>query len=169
MTNAEMVTTFKIRTDVFETPVGCFDYHADAAKACERVDMLPDLCISHRVEMAKVRDLLKALNEHVAPDHRGFATPIKDQAEEYSFTPLQCPTADLSALVWIPEKYWHLVAFAVEGNSEGYYVHVGAILRGEYNKATEYIEFGLAKTYSPESAYQIAKEASRFLVAAQWN
>jgi hypothetical protein len=163
MNGAEMVTTFKIRTDVFETPVGCFDYHADAAKACERVDMLPELCISHRVEMTKVSDLLKALNEHVAPDHRGFATRIKDQAEEYPFSTLQYLD---EPCIYVPEKYWKLLAFAVEGNSEGYYVHVGVILSG---KSSQYVEFGLAKTYSPESAYQIAKEASRFLVAAQWN
>jgi hypothetical protein len=58
------------------------------------------------------------------------------------------------------------VTFAVEGGSEGYYVHVGAILKAEReskpNFTASYTDFGFAKTYSAESVYELAKQARRF-------
>jgi hypothetical protein len=48
------------------------------------------------------------------------------------------------------------MAFAVESGSEGYYVHVGAILKAERGSKPDftasYMDFGFAKTYSAESA-----------------
>jgi hypothetical protein len=138
-------------------------------------DMVTDFKLTEGGRPATVLSLLQALNK--------FCGSL---AEEYNFTAVD-RTAD------IREKYWRLVAFAVEGNSEGYYVHVGAIVRREqivsHGRTVDcptaarngccpghpeallpvYIEFGLAKTYSSESAYAMAKEVSRFLAAAAWN
>jgi hypothetical protein len=97
--------------------------------------MVTDFKLSADGQMVTVRELLKALN--------AFCGKL---AEEYDFSTVLCREAH------VPEKYWRLVAFAVEGNNEGYYVHVGAILSTERSLPT-YLEFGLAKTYSSESAY----------------
>jgi hypothetical protein len=147
-----MVTDFKLRSDFYETPVGTFEYYAHAEEACKRCDFAPELCITHRVEMATIQSLLKAINAHCGK-----------MAEEYDFSTYRVTG-------FIPEKYWNLVAFAVEGGSEGYYIHVGAITRQErQDDAPAYIDFGCAKTYSSDSAYAMAKEVSRFLSAAAWN
>ena len=34
---------------------------------------------------------------------------------------------------------------------------------------SQWIDLGLAKTYSPDNAYALATEAQRFLMAAEWN
>ena len=74
----------------------------------------------------------------------------------------------------IPENPRWLVAFAVDGENEGYYIHVGAIefLTLEYPRrmrAGTYQDLGFAKTAAPDRAYAIAHEAQRFLTAAMWN
>ena len=112
-------------------------------------------------EGADLGELLKAINE--------FCGSL---AEEYNFS--LCPSLKYEAHnPKVPAKYWNLVAFAVEGGSEGYYVHVGAILKIERDTkpafTAPYMDFGFAKTYSAESAYELAKQAQRFLSAARWN
>lgn len=96
------------------------------------------------------------------------------EPEEYGFN--TCPSYGPETERKLPEKFWHLIAFAVEGNSEGYYVHIGYLVRGEginpqtheFNPAT-YHDIGFAKTYSPASAQALATEAQRFLTASEWN
>lgn len=162
MTGTEMITNFKLRNDWYETPVGLFESRSEAAAACERVDMLPELCITHRVDMSTIRLLIAAINLHL--DSIGI------QSEEYNFALAPDLKYDRTDEPLIPEKYWRMISFATEGNSEGYYVHVGAIIRSETSRAMpQYMDFGFCKTYSPESAYKIATEAQRFLTAAQWN
>lgn len=118
-------------------------------------DWITDFKLNQNGENCTVQSLLRAMNQHCG-----------DLAEEYNFS----LGLDLNQTSRIPERYWRLIAFAVEGNSEGYYVHVGALLRPESRNALpQYFEFGLAKTYSSESAYKLATEASRFLAAASWN
>jgi hypothetical protein len=96
-----------------------------------------------------VKELITALTAHLKtmdlePDEYGFNVSFLDDGSTIG-------------------TYRWLIAFAVEGTSEGYYVHVGSLYKGEY------LDFGLAKTYSPENAYALAREAQRFLTAAQWN
>jgi hypothetical protein len=102
----------------------------------------------------KVGDLVDAINDYCGAI-----------AEEYGFS-----TAISNPDMLIPAKYWQLVAFAVEGSNEGYYVHLGAILSPETRGGVAaYVQFGCAKTYTSDSAYEMAKQASRFLAAAAWN
>lgn len=159
MTSTEMVTDFKIRTDWYETPMGTFPTRQMANEACEKVDYRPELCVTHKIEMSKVQDLIDAVN--------GFCGHL---AEEYSYSISFDLRGKLTPRGYentarIPEDFWRLIAFAVEGSNEGYYVHFGAILKD----SNQYQEFGLAKTYSADSAYEMAKQTSRFLAAALWN
>jgi hypothetical protein len=161
MTSADMVTDFVIRKDRYETPMGTFTCHEKARQACIANDMDPYTCIKAQVEMSTVGSLIKALNAfcgHLAEEYN-FAMCL-DLVSERDYRGKE-PKPEPSR---IPQKYRWLIAFAVEGGSEGYYVHLGAML-GE----GRYQEFGLAKTNTSESAYELAKQASRFLAAAAWN
>lgn len=159
MTSAEMVTDFKIRSDWYETPMGTFPTREMANDACKHVDFLPELNVTPKIEMARVEDLIDALN-----------TFCGSLAEEYDFALAYDMRGPLTSrgcyesTATIPTDFRRLIAFAVEGSNEGYYVHVGALLPD-----SKYQEFGLAKTYSADSAYEMAKQASRFLAAALWN
>ena len=106
----------------------------------------------------KVDALMRALNMYLnsiglQPEEYGFSV-----SPQIQFT--QSPGNDR-----IPERYRWLIAFAIEGRSEGYYVHVAAI--DDVGKT--YTDLGLAKTYSADNAYALAREAQRFLTAAKWN
>jgi len=106
-------------------------------------------------------ELIKALNVHLK--EKGI------EPEEYGFN-VQYDIGWNAPDTPMPAFFWQLVAFAVEGGSEGYYVHVGCILKAKRGaKYPEYMEFGLAKTYTPDSAYALAKEAQRWLTAIRWN
>jgi hypothetical protein len=125
-----------------------------------------------KLEGAPVTKLLAALTKYckkagVEPDEYGFTPTIRQETQTL-------PSAT--------EMRW-LIAFAVEGANEGYYVHVGYITSihqdarfngtcptcGQHFCGYEYIDFGFAKTFSTESAYTLAREAQRFLTAAAWN
>lgn len=149
MTSADMITDFVIRKDSYKTPVGTFAYSEQARQACLKNDLDPYSLTSHSVAMSTVQSLLKAINAYCG-----------NLAAEYDFS----LNFDLTEETLIPQEFRYLIAFAVEGGSEGYYVHVGAMLDGG-----KYQEFGIAKTYSSESAYELAKQVSRFLAAACWN
>ena len=70
----------------------------------------------------------------------------------------------------IPERFSTLLAYASEGGSEGYYVHVGAMLKSDsMGPERPYLDFGFCKLYLPELAYRIATECQRFLTATMWN
>lgn len=119
-------------------------------------DMVTDFKLQENGENCAVKSLVGAVNAFCG-----------DLAEEYNFS---------TGIAWndpgprIPEKYWHLIAFAVEGSNEGYYVHIGAMVRGDRKApAPTFVGFGLAKTNSSESAYELVRQASRFLAAACWN
>jgi len=156
MTSADMITDFVIRRDSYKTPMGSFADYERARQACpgQNIDQY------HVVEMSTVQSLLKAVNACCG-----------NLAEEYDFSldfDLVAETG-LKAQAGvepsrIPRDFQHLIAFAVEGGSEGYYVHIGALLPGG-----RYQQFGIAKTNTSESAYELAKQASRFLAAACWN
>jgi hypothetical protein len=157
MNTADMVTIFKIRQDWFETPMGSYPYRAEAEKAVLACD-LPKEVIVHRVEMTPISELIKAVNQHMIA--------MKIEPEDYSFCLSPCLFDDRTAT--IPQYHRYLIAYAIEGGSEGYYVHIGALMPGEKTEQ-QYIDFGFCKTYSSESAYNIAREAQRFLTAAAWN
>jgi hypothetical protein len=152
-----MVTDFKIRADWYQTPFGMYENRGEANDRVSSCDMLPELTVTHVVEMAKIGDLVKALNS--------FCGHL---AEEYNFTvSAYVKYEDKNATV--PENFLQLIAYAVEGGSEGFYVHIGAILRGHEDATNPYQDFGFCKTYSSESAYAICKDAQRFLNATLWN
>jgi len=111
------------------------------------------------VQMAKVSDLIKALNKHCG-----------SLAEEYNFSAsgYYYPSRELGDKR-LPDYRW-IIAFCVEGGSEGYYVHISAIMPDKKGDGkNECIGIALAKTYSAESAHKLTIEASRFLAAAEWN
>lgn len=117
------------------------------------------------VRNATIHDLLRAVNQHLKR--------IGIEPEEYDFSVSAGITARHGNDAGeknpeIPKFRW-LVAFAVEGGSEGYYVHCGAILSDPGPDGRNYVEFGICKTYSADSAYAIAREVQRFLTAALWN
>ena len=160
MTSADMVTDFKLRTNLYETPMGTFECSEQARTACLKNDLDPRAVTKHTVEMATVQSLLKALNAHCGAlaEEYNFALDF-DLAPETGYRAKPAVPASV-----IPQDFRWLIAFAVEGGSEGYYVHVGAMRPGRI-----YEEFGLAKTNSSASAYELATQASRFLAAAAWN
>ena len=70
----------------------------------------------------------------------------------------------------VPRDYRWLVAFAVRGSSEGYYVHVGAIthIGDSVTHDRMYVDFGFCKTYAPDNARLIASRAQEFLDVLAW-
>lgn len=116
-----------------------------------QTEMVTACALSRAGQPIRIYDLIDELN--------AYLKSIGLEPEEYEFN--VSPGRD--GTTSMPEKYRWLVAFAVKGNSEGYYIHVGTI------QGPTYIELGLAKTYTPGNAYAIAREAQRFLTAAQWN
>jgi hypothetical protein len=158
MNNAEMVTGFRIGRDWYETPMGTFPDYQAAADTCTKSDLCPETCVTRKREMVTVKDLIAALCSYCG-----------SLAEEYEFCVSPSIAYDATPTT-VPERFLHLIAYAVEGGSEGYYVHVGAILRDFDAALTRpYLDFGFAKTWTAESAYALAKEAQRFLSATIWN
>ena len=165
MTTIESVTDFVLRKDFWECSLGVYGYHGEAAKCCADNGLDP-ATIKHSIVMSTVESLIKALNSHMKAANL--------EADEYNFCVTPSVHYDAPGAL-LPEKWAHLIAFAIEGGSEGYYCHVGAILKdnsgcfgGAVNLPT-YMDFGFCKTYSADSAYAIAREAQRFLTAAAWN
>jgi hypothetical protein len=114
-----------------------------------------------------VAELIKALNAHLKA--QGI------EAEEYDFCESPMLKHDTPG-ARIPQKFHQLIAYAIEGGSEGYYVHVGALLPGPDGMAPKgqlytvpYLDFGFAKMWRAESAHAMAREAQRFLNAIRWN
>jgi hypothetical protein len=108
--------------------------------------------------MVPVKELIAAL--------RSFCGNL---ADEYDFCVSPSIAYDAPTTT-VPEKFHHLIAYAIKGGSEGYYVHVGAILRDSDDLLTRpYLDFGFAKTWTAESAYALARQAQRFLTATVWN
>ena len=183
MTTIEQVTNFVLRRDWWTTSTGKFAYLSEAMTATntptEHIKRTPsyhcDICraagvnfmkedcrgtlhCEHSVEMATVADLCKALTAHLKslglePEEYGFNAPVAIRHGEQDAK--------------IPAKHRWLIAFVVEGNSEGFYIHLAAVV--ESSPKRELVDLGLAKTYSPQNAYAIAREAQRFLTAAAWN
>src|ERR1700736_1847815 len=115
-------------------------------------EMVGDFSLTEGDLPVKVETLIRALNT--------YSNTIGMQPEEYGFnasTPIKYP--DCEATDRIPARYRWLVAFAIEGNSEGYYVHVAAI----DDSTKTYTDLGCAKTFSAARAYAIAREAQRFI------
>jgi len=143
-----------------------------------------EMITDFKLEGSTIRQLADAINKHLAkcgiePEDRGFGS--SRDWDHVGQTKTLIPDA---------RSYRWLVAFAVEGGSEGYYIHFGALMHpapvstfgnwtteSPYGKISItpkdgtmiYMDFGHAKTYSAEQAAQIAKEAQRFLTAAAWN
>lgn len=139
-----------------------------------------EMVTNFKLEGASIRALLEELNAHMKL--AGL------EPEEYEFVvSAGIKYGDPARTVPNERAYRWLVAWAVEGGSEGYYVHVGAMMtRDEWAKGFDvlpgvkihakfddgymaYMDFGFCKTYSAESAYAICREAQRFLTAARWN
>lgn len=165
MTGTEMITEFVLRKDWWTCDSGAFNYHGEAKAYCERHHIDP-ATLRHDIVMSTVESLITALNTH--------CKRAALEAEEYNFCVSPSSRYDRPGEL-LPEKWAYLIAYAIEGGSEGYHVHVGAILKDESGafggavKRPAYMDFGFCKTYSPDSAYAIAREAQRFLTAAQWN
>jgi hypothetical protein len=75
----------------------------------------------------------------------------------------------------VPDIFRWLIAYAVEGESEGWYVHIGVLVSSDCGRMPldglsryTYEDWGFAKTWTADSAYAIAREAQRFLSAARW-
>lgn len=138
-----------------------------------------------KLEGTSIRQLLQAVNAHLSlcgiePEDRGFG--VNHELEDYrNPNTAKIPNA---------RDYRWLIAFAIEGSNEGYYIHIGAMMHfptrgfGSFEipdtpvgkihitprpATMTYMDFGHAKCYSAEQAYQIATEAQRFLTAAAWN
>jgi hypothetical protein len=114
-------------------------------------------------EGVSIKSLLDAINKYCGK-----------LAEEYDFSLSPTLKYDAPKGIKIPTKYGQLIAYATEGSNEGYYVHVGALIPADRNSTQPaftipYMDFGFAKTNSAESAYELAKQAQRFLTAARWN
>ena len=101
-------------------------------------------------------ELLYALNAHLR------AIGLEPEAYDYSVSPRY---SDPGLDQHIPAKSRWLIAFPIQGDSEGHYIHVGALDRATLS----YTDLGFAKTYSADNAYAIARETQRFLTAAEWN
>jgi hypothetical protein len=125
-----------------------------------------DMVTDFAVREARISDLITALKKYsesigLRPDEYG---PTLSPAIQYD---------EPNAVV--PERYWQLIAYAVEGGSEGYYVHVGCIVRGtspdpkSADYLPRYIDFGFSKTYDHDNAFALAREYQRFLDAGAWN
>ncbi len=70
----------------------------------------------------------------------------------------------------LPERWRSLIAFAIDGDSEGYYVHIGLIINfGDLQQPGKYIDMGFVKLWDAKTAQTVATEAQRFLSAARWN
>lgn len=183
MTTLEQVTTFKLRTDTYSTSVGDFEYHSHAVNFLMETGYLPKAdqaeemvkygeisrsekaaeLIKHTVTMATATELIQALRAYMKQ------CGLKDVGE-YDFTVApSIKYGDHPDL--IPQKYYHLIAYAIEGSNEGYYVHVGVIGRGDESRKglATYMDFGFAKLYDVDLAFKMAREAQRFLTAAAWN
>ena len=121
-----------------------------------QADMVTDFKLKEGGNPVLIVQLLRALNAYLHS---------KDlQAEEYDFRAWTRPRS-AKGEQRLPQDYKWLVVFTVEGGSEGYYIHLVAIETIE----NRFTDLGVAKTYSATSAYDIAREAQRFLTAAAWN
>ncbi len=70
----------------------------------------------------------------------------------------------------LPKRWRGLIAFAVDGDSEGYYVHIGVMVTfGDGLRPGEYIDMGFVKLWDAKAAQIVATEAQRFLSASRWN
>jgi hypothetical protein len=121
-------------------------------------EMITDLQLKQNNRAITVEALMRALNTHLES--------VGIQADEYSFCvspALRYGNSD--TVKHVPEDYRWLIAFAIPGESEGYYIHVGAI--GWRTKT--YVDLGFAKTWTPENAYTVARETQRSISAAMWN
>ena len=96
-------------------------------------------------------DVLRELNDRLDADGVEFG--------ESKFSDMTAYLAESDRR--IPRCRW-LVCFPVRGGSEGWYVHVEAIVDRPDRVRVNHL-LGLAKTWSPESAWQITQAAARHL------
>jgi hypothetical protein len=122
-----------------------------SVRAMNQQESVTDFRLTANGKPVALSELLHALN--------CYLKSVGCQPEEYGFKPTPGAGPDL------PQRYRWLVAFVVEGESEGYYIHLVAIPRA----ACTFTDLGLAKTWTTDSAYAIARETQRFLTASLWN
>lgn len=124
-----------------------------------------EMITDFKLEGATVRELMKAINAHLK--RCGIEAEDRDFGVDYALE-----TWENRNTAKVPDRrtYRWLVAFAIEGDNEGYYIHVGAMTWAQrINDEHTFLNFGHAKCYSADQAYAIAREAQRFLTAAAWN
>lgn len=189
MTSTENVANFVVRLDVYTTPdkleFGNWDQAVQHIMKLGLIKPVPPSefqvrhndeakkHITHRVDTATVYDLLYALNVYCRGVKYFDKTAEKERRLsdmfEYNFT----ISPRLTRQTRIPEKFLHLIAYTVEGGSEGHYVHVGAQIRNEADPKSDmcfYLDFGFAKILAgADVAYAAGREAQRFLTACEWN
>ncbi|HEX5426555.1 MAG TPA: hypothetical protein VFW94_23610 [Candidatus Acidoferrales bacterium] len=113
------------------------------------------------IENKTIVEIIKGLNAHLEQHI---------QREERDWETFCCSAAWENPNAVLPERYRWLIAFSVEGESEAWYVHVGAIVqRSILSAANAYIDMGFTKVWSVEASFAVQKEAQRFLTAARWN
>lgn len=105
-----------------------------------------------------VQDVLTDLNAALAA--QGL------EPDEYGFSDItRLVSHDRKSAPW-PARYRWIAVFAVTGGSEGYYVHIDAIVSHDGGRREERTPLGLAKTFSGmEHALKIASAATLLLGA----
>lgn len=70
----------------------------------------------------------------------------------------------------IPSKIDGKKVVDLNGDSEGYYVHIGVMVDfGDRMEPGKYFDLGFVKLWDPKTAQTLATEAQRFLSATRWN
>jgi len=149
----------------YETPMGCFEQWEEAAGRCRQCDFDPELMITVREDHRTVRNVLGQLNaileaEGNTPDEYGFDNSY---GETSTYGPVQSVGADSP---WPHRASW-IAVYPVTGGSEGYYIHVDAINRGDALKPKEPIRqvLALAKCWDWDQAVRIAGRVATLLGA----
>jgi hypothetical protein len=102
--------------------------------------------------------IIKAINDHCKDLMGGDCFTDKSKWDT--------PPVDIR----LPACWRSLIAFAMDGDNEGYYVHVGVMVDFGYgDRPGEYLDIGFVKLWEAETAQRVATEAQRFLSASRWN
>jgi hypothetical protein len=113
-----------------------------------------------KIDGATYEDIARAVNAHL--ETMGI------EPQEYGYSAQDKYDPDRPKTIG---RYRWLVSYFVEGGSEGYYCHIGAIVDPETysNEPRTYEDIAFCKTWDQRSAAAIATEVQRFLVNAEWN
>ncbi len=125
-----------------------------------QADMVTDFkLIDAEGNTPRILDLVKAIEAHCSGllDGERFSVPCQWYPEHMEDR--------------LPARYAALVAYTMDGQCEGYYVHLGAVVDfGDgHGGSGVYVDLAFVKLWNPDAARKLADEAQRFLCAARWN